>query len=159
VADTDVNVRKPTYLGLLNAIALAETRAHEYLNAWAGVTSDPDVRGVIRSIAIREGEHGFAFIKRLNELGFDVLDRPDPEHERRLEVARSATLSDMGKFEALRFDREPDPDRPDVFDGFFRDHSIDIATGTLLGRYIAEERDTGRRFRSCYQALAAKARL
>ena len=26
---------KPTYLGLLNAIALAETRAHAYLTAWA----------------------------------------------------------------------------------------------------------------------------
>jgi hypothetical protein len=35
----------------------------------------------------------------------------------------------------------------------FNDHSIDIATGTLLGRYIAEERDTGRMLRCCYEQL------
>ena len=36
---------------------------------------------------------------------------------------------------------------PDIFDKFFSDHSIDIQTGELLGRYIAEERDSGRRLR------------
>jgi hypothetical protein len=46
-------------------------------------------------------------------------------------------------------------DKPDIFDNFFKDHSIDIRTGELLGRYIAEEHDTGRLFRSCYEELKA----
>ncbi|MBV9253806.1 MAG: hypothetical protein JO054_06220 [Actinobacteria bacterium] len=38
----------------------------------------------------------------------------------------------------------------------FTDHSIDIRTGELLGRYIAEERDSGRILKSCYEALKAR---
>ena len=37
----------------------------------------------------------------------------------------------------------------------FNDHSIDIQTGALLGRYIAEERDSGRMFQDCYSQLCA----
>ena len=48
-------------------------------------------------------------------------------------------------------------DKPDIFDGFFKDHSIDIRTGELLGRYIAEERDSGRLLRACYEQLKAQA--
>ena len=39
---------------------------------------------------------------------------------------------------------------PDIFDSFFRDHTIDIQTGELLGRYIAEERDTLRLLQGCH---------
>jgi hypothetical protein len=46
-------------------------------------------------------------------------------------------------------------DKPDIFDGLFKDHSIDIRTGELLGRYIAEERDSARLLRSCYDQLVA----
>ena len=35
---------KPTYLGLLNAIALNETRAYHYLQGWIATTPDPEVR-------------------------------------------------------------------------------------------------------------------
>jgi hypothetical protein len=49
------------------------------------------------------------------------------------------------------------PDRPDIFDNFFRDHSIDIQTGALLGRYIAEERDTLRLLQGCRAQLTEKA--
>ena len=45
---------------------------------------------------------------------------------------------------------------PDIFDKFFSDHSIDVQTGELLGRYIAEERDSGRRLRACYLAVKAE---
>ena len=38
----------------------------------------------------------------------------------------------------------------------FDDKTIDIQTGALLGRYIAEERDSGRLFRGCYQQLCAE---
>ncbi len=39
----------------------------------------------------------------------------------------------------------------------FEDTSIDIQTGELLGRYIAEERDSGRLLRACYEQLRAAA--
>ncbi len=48
---------KPSYLGLLNAVALAESSAHCYLSEWAAVTKDPDVRRVLLTVAAREGEH------------------------------------------------------------------------------------------------------
>ena len=59
--------------------------------------------------------------------------------------------------EALGLDRLDRGSEPDIFDKFFNDHTIDIRTGELLGRYIAEERDTGRLLRSCYEQLQAAA--
>jgi rubrerythrin len=134
--------RKPSYLGLLNAIANGEAEAGAYLDAWAAVTGEPHVRRALLTVAAREKEHGAAFAKRINELGFEVQPRPDPKAAQRLRLARSKTVSDLEKLEKLGFDR--DPSGPDIFDRMFNDHSIDIATGALLGRYIAEERDTAR---------------
>jgi hypothetical protein len=148
---------KPSYLGLLNAIACAESRAHAYLTVWADATPDPDVRAVLRTVALREGEHGMAFAKRINELGFDVRETDDPRHAELMEIAAS-DRSDLEKLDAigiLRF--ATDDDEPDIFDGFFRDHSIDIQTGALLGRYIAEERDTLRLVQGCAARLQERA--
>jgi hypothetical protein len=147
-------MKKPTYLGLLNAVALGETRAAAYLGAWADVTDDPDVERALRTVIAREAEHGAAFAKRINELGYSVLDRPDPDHAKRMKVAGSAK-SDLDKLVKLGFDR--DPSLPDIFDRFFNDHSIDIATGALLGRYIAEERDTLRLMHTLCRKLRKRA--
>ena len=147
VATTD----KPTYLGLLNAIALAESRAHRYLMAWAESTSDAAVRQVLQTVAWREGEHGMAFAKRINELGFELRDKPDPRSEAQMELA-SSKLSDLEKLEKLGLDRL-DTDVLSGFDTVFKDHSIDIRTGELLGRYIAEEHDSARLLRTCCQTL------
>ncbi len=148
---------KPSYLKLLNAISCAETRAHQYLSAWAEVTTDPDVRAVLLTVAAREGEHGMAFAKRVNELGFQVQPTDDPRFAERMEIAGSGR-SDLEKAELLNLlEYATAPDEPDIFDSFFRDHSIDIQTGALLGRYIAEERDTIRLFQGCAVQLAAKA--
>lgn len=149
---------KPSYLGLLNAIAVAEARAHEYLNAWIAVTPSPEVAAVLRTVAAREGEHGMSFAKRLDELGFEVRWKDDPEHARRLEIAGSSECSDLEKMKALGLHRIDTGTKPDIFDKFFEDHSIDIRTGELLGRYIAEERDSGRRLRACYQQLKKQAK-
>ena len=147
---------KPSYLGLLNAIAVAESRAHEYLQAWIAVTPSPDVCAVLRTVAAREGEHGMAFAKRLDELGFQVREKDDDRRARALEIAGS-DCSDLEKMEALGLGRLDTGSEPDLFDGFFKDHTIDIRTGELLGRYIAEERDTARLLRSCYEQLKAQA--
>jgi rubrerythrin len=148
---------KPSYLKLLNGISCAETRAFQIFSAWADVTNDPDVRTVLRTVAAREGEHGMAFAKRVNELGFDVKPTDDPMFAERMEMVRS-DRSDLDKAESIGLlEYATAPDVPDVFDSFFRDHTIDIQTGELLGRYIAEERDTIRLLQGCRAQLAARA--
>jgi hypothetical protein len=143
---------KPSYLGLLNAVSLAETRAHCYLTEWARVTSNPDVRSVLLTVAAREGEHGMTFAKRIDELGYELRPKADDGAERALEIVRS-DCSDLEKMEALGLEKLDTQGQPDLFDGFFQDHSIDIRTGEMLGRYIAEERDSARLLRSCYEQL------
>jgi rubrerythrin len=145
---------KPSYLGLLNAIALAESHACEYLNVWADTTPSEDVRKVLLTVAAREGEHGMSFAKRINELGYEVRRKDDPNQAKTLELVCS-DRSDVKKFEKLKLHLLDTGDKPDIFDGFFKDHTIDIRTGELLGRYIAEERDSARLFRSCYEQLTA----
>lgn len=142
---------KPSYLGLLNAIALGEGRAHRYLRAWAEKTDDPEVEQVLQTVAIREGEHALAFEKRLCELGYSLRERPDPGFEKTLALVNS-DRSDLEKFEELGFARS-ESDADDLFSGIFKDKTIDIQTGELLGRYIAEERDSGRLLRGCYEEL------
>jgi rubrerythrin len=145
--------KKPSYLGLLNAIALGEGRAHQYLSCWAAKTPDADVKKVLQTVAIREGEHSHAFTKRLCELGYGVQDRPDPTFAKSMEIA-NADCSDLEKFEAFGYGKR---EERDLFAGVFDDQTIDIRTGELLGRYIAEERDSGRMLRGCYQVLRERA--
>jgi len=143
---------KPSYLGLLNAIAVAESRAHVYLGAWADVTRSDDVRAVLRKVAAREGEHAMTFARRINELGYEVRRKDQGDTDEKIALVTS-DCSDLEKMKALKLHRLDRGDKPDIFDDFFKDHSIDIATGELLGRYIAEERDTARLLRRCYEQL------
>jgi len=147
---------KPSYLSLLNFLAQNEMEAHSYLTAWAEVTPSDDVRNVLLKVAAREGEHGMSFTKRIDELGYHQRPRPT-DVEKRIGIARS-NKTDLEKMEIFGLQKLDSGDGPDAFDDFFNDHSIDIATGELLGRYIAEERDTARLLRSCYEQLVAAAR-
>jgi len=144
---------KPSYLGLLNGIAAAESQAHAYLTAWIGVTPSPDVRAVLTKVAAREGEHGMSFAKRVNELGFELQVADDPKQVERVALAAS-DLPDVEKMRKLGLD-PAGTSILDFFDTVYKDHSIDIRTGELLGRYIAEEHDSARILRDCYQELAA----
>ena len=144
---------KPSYLGLLNTITIGEGNAECYLEAWAAATSRDDVRQVISTVALREGEHAKAFAKRMCELGYEVTPREDPTLTEKMTIASSTTLTDLEKFQKLDLDRPVDPDKPDIFAGMFADTTIDIQTGALLGRYIAEERDSGRILRECCSQL------
>jgi hypothetical protein len=147
---------KPSYLGLLNAVALGEAAAHCYLEAWIEVTDHDGVRATLQTVSAREGEHGMAFAKRINELGYTLKQKDDPGQAKRMKLAAS-DMTDLEKMEAFGLGRLDTGDKPDIFDGFFKDHTIDIQTGALLGRYIAEERDSGRLLRSCYEQLCAEA--
>jgi hypothetical protein len=144
---------KPSYLGLLNAIAVNEARAHQYLQVWIDTTTDPEVEAVLRTVAWREGEHGMSFAKRVNELGYELRDRDDLDLADRLAVAGS-DRSDLEKMEYFGQDRLDEV--LGAFDNIFSDHTIDIQTGALLGRYVAEEFDTARLLRCCYEQLKAR---
>lgn len=146
---------KPSYLGLLNAISLAEGEAECYLNEWACVTPYDDVRQVLTTVALREGEHSKAFAKRMCELGFAVQPR-ERDTESKLAIARSRDLTDREKFEKLQVGQEDQVNGPDIFSRMFEDKSIDIETGRLLGRYVCEERDSGRMLRACYLELCRR---
>ena len=146
---------KPSYLGLLNAIAVGEGLAHEYLRAWVEVTEDTDVRQALTTVAIREGEHALAFEKRLCELGFSLRKPADNERGEKLLALVQSDKSDLEKFEALGLGKARG-DAQDPFGKMLADESIDPQTGALLGRYIAEERDSGRVLRACYEQLEAR---
>jgi hypothetical protein len=143
--------QKPSYLGLLNAVAVAELGGEALFSAWAAATPSGDVRAVLETVALREAEHARSFAKRINELGYSVRPKDDPRQPERLATARSKKISDLAKFERLGFGTRPNG--PDIFTRFFDDMTIDIQTGELLGRYLSEERDTGRRLVACYTAL------
>jgi hypothetical protein len=149
---------KPSYLGLLNAISVAESNAGQYLAAWAAVTPSPEVKAVINTVCLRETEHGLAFAKRLDELGYGVIPKDDPKQAERMIIAGSTVLGDKEKFEALGLGRRVDDGDRDIFDTFFENKDLDPATGALLGRYIAEERDSGRRLAACYAAVCSAAK-
>ena len=147
---------KPSYLGLLNAISNAEGDAECYLDAWAKTTTRDDVRSIIATVALREGEHSKSFAKRMSELGFEVMPKQDPRLEEKMSIACSTELSDLEKFQRLELGLTPVGDKPDIFASMLADASIDIQTGTLLGRYIAEERDSGRLFEGCRGVLESE---
>jgi len=140
---------KPTYLGLLNAISNGETRAAGYFKAWLNLTTDPAVRSVLQLVVNREAEHGLAFEKRILELGYSLLDRPSAEADTKLAFLSDPNRTDLEKLLYLGYG-EP---RDDPFGQLFDDHSIDPQTGALLGRYIAEERDTIRQLRMLSETL------
>ncbi len=138
----------PSYVRVLNAIAVGERRGRELFDAWANATSDAVLARTLRTVAIREGEHAAAFTKRLCELGYEVREKPDPDFAVRLNALRS-DASDVHKFESVfGYGRE----RSDEALGrIFDDTTIDPPTGALLGRFIAEERDSGRLLQAAYR--------
>ncbi len=151
-----VSAPRPRYLGLLNEISEAERRGFDYLTAWADRSPDPEVEAALREVAAREAEHSASFARRVVELGYRVRPREDTDEERRRSEVVRSDLDDGAKFEALGYRRDAAGDGPDVFDDYFRDHSIDPVTGALLGRFIAEERDSGRILRRAYEQLVRR---
>ena len=147
-------MEKPSYLGLLNALAVAETAAEPLFETWAATTSDKKLAKELRFVAMREGEHGKAFAKRMLELGYEVRTPPSLDRQAEALVTAAGSMSDSEKFRALGVHQPPG--ETDVFDSMFVDKTIDPITGALLGRYIAEERDSARRLAAQYERIAAK---
>ena len=149
---------RPTYLRMLEAIANAERQGHEYYQAWYEHATDPDLKETMRVVANRELEHSLAFTKRIDELGFECRPADIIDFSKQIEIVTS-DCSDYEKLEALELtdlkDKISDPEN-DPFRSLFNDLTIDVQTGALLGRYIAEERDSGRMLAACAETMVAR---
>lgn len=145
--------QKPRYLGLLNAISLAESHAGVYLEAWANATCDEDLACTLRLVAAREKSHGDVFCRRLAELGYALRHKPDPEAESRIACYANPKMSDLDKIATRREEGDPFGD----IERRLRANEFDPMTANLLSWYICEERDSGRRLREAYDCVRAKA--
>jgi hypothetical protein len=151
---TETTAEKPRYLGLLNAISLAEAEAGVYLEAWANATDDTELAETLRLVAARETSHGELFCRRLCELGYTLLPKVDPKAAARLARYANPKISDCEKV---------GPERAEPGDTF-ADIRANIAAGAydamtcnMLQWYINEEGDSGRRLRDAYAKVRAKA--
>jgi hypothetical protein len=147
--------KKPSYVGVLNAIAIGERGGHELFRAWADSTTDEDLKPTLNMAAVREMEHSYAFEKRLNELGFSLVASPNKEVRKLVRVMKSKA-SDADKFAALGVGQarsEGASDQPDRLLQILSDPSIDPQTGELMGRFICEERDTGKKLAKAFAAF------
>jgi hypothetical protein len=148
-------LEKPSYLGLLNAISLAESAAGVYLEAWADVTPNEDLACTLRLVAARERSHGEVFCRRIAELGYSLKKKSNPDDARRLAKLADPTISDLEKIGPER-EEEADPFgdiRRKLAEGEF-----DTMTANLMTWYIAEEKDSGRRLREAYECVREGAR-
>jgi hypothetical protein len=151
-------IDKPTYAPLLNSIAVNEAKGQRLFSAWAHATADAQLRSVLEFVAIREGEHAMAFTKRLCELGCEVDDEsayPFFDDFDGLLACAASDASDAEKVGMLTGGDSGEAQGTDPFRGFFNDRSIDPQTGALLGRFIAEERDSTRRLKAEYERVCA----
>jgi hypothetical protein len=153
-------VAEPTYLPLLNSIAVNEAKGEKLLTVWANATADKELESVLRFVAIREGEHAAAFTKRMCELGYPVCEetayRAFENFDEMLKFLGS-DASDAEKVACIRGNGDARAERKDPFAKFFNDTSIDPQTGALLGRFICEERDSGRRLQAQYDRICGAA--
>ena len=156
-------MNKPSYAPLLNSIAVNEGKGQRLLQTWAAATPDEQLKSVLEFVAIREGEHAMAFTKRLCELGCEVDEASAYQVFKGFDsllTCAASDASDAEKFAMLADDDgagEDGAEARDPFRGFFKDTSIDPQTGALLGRFIAEERDSGRRLKAEYDRVRASA--
>ena len=114
---TAVPPAKPTYLGLVNAIAVAEGHGYRAFTEWADRSADPDVEAVLRMVAAREGEHSSTFARRVVELGYRVRPRPPSKEEEHRPRWRAPTAPIFEKLLALGYGSEPGD--TNLFDGYF----------------------------------------
>lgn len=145
---------KPSYLGLLNAISLAETEAGHYLSAWANATDDEELACTLRLVAARETSHGDLFCRLISELGFELRQKPDQKAAERLARYANPKISDCEKV---------GPERTETRDTFadirkaMADGVYDPVTCNMMQWYICEEEDSGRKLRDVYAKVRAKA--
>ena len=151
---------KPSYVGMLTAIAHAERGGYELFKAWASSTRDARLRTALNTVAVREAEHSWAFEKRLGELGYPLEPAKTKGASEIVKLAGSRS-ADTKKFHALGIGGKRSDNSDNQGDRLLEllsDTSIDPTTGELLGRFICEERDSGRLLTEAYKSLQRRIR-
>ena len=149
--------KKPSYVGVLNAIANGERGGHALFKSWAGSTPDKDLKPVLEMVAIREMEHSWAFEKRLSELGFGLKETINKDLKKHVKLLGSK-ISDKEKFASFGL-VEGEKVTESEKDGLLQilsDKTIDPITGGLIGRFICEERDTAVQLKKAFRATQRK---
>lgn len=146
-----------SFMPLLKQIAIGEYTAEKFLNCFADHTTNEDLKETLKFVAMREGEHGKAFEKRVMELGGCVdLDKINADKQIKLVTG---DLPDLAKMKKLGLGKAPLPsnEEEDLFDKLapFKNKDMDPQTGALMGRYLAEERSSGKMLRAAYQKCEA----
>ena len=151
--------KKPSYVGLLNTIANAERGGYELFKAWSDSTKDEQLKPTLDMVAVREMEHSWAFEKRLTELGFALQVKTNKALSKQVRYFKSSA-SDNDKFAALGVSTEntknSDPEEVDNLLQILSDKTIDPLTGELMGRFIAEERDSGRQLQKAFRSMLSR---
>ena len=150
---TSTSKSKPSYLGLLNAISLAETEAGVYLRAWADATCDEELACTLRLVAARETSHGQLFCRMVGELGYDLKPKADPKSAERIAKYANPKISDCDKLPREREEADPFGEIEKAIAG----GTYDPVTANMLSWYICEERDSGAKLRAAYAKVRAKA--
>jgi hypothetical protein len=146
---------KPAYLGLLNAISLAETNAGVYLRAWADATCDEELACTLRLVAARESSHGQLFCRMISELGYELRQKADPGNAERIAKYANPKISDADKIGRAR--RELDDDPFAEIEKKMSAGAYDPVTCNMLSWYICEERDSAKKLRAAYDKVRARA--
>ena len=135
---------KPRYLGLLNAISVGERNAGRYLQAWADVTPDADLRRTLGLVAAREATHAEVFRQRIERLGFSLRDREDMDQAERLSMYSDPVRPDLDKIRRFRREQDlaGDADPFTAIEQRIADESVDSLTRDTLRWYVHEERDS-----------------
>jgi Mn-containing catalase len=145
------------YLDLLNTIASGERRAGVYLQAWADVTPDPELRTCLSLVADRETSHYHIFKRRIAELGYAWTETPDADFEERLQVSGSA-LPDVEKIRwgKARQAQRRGPTIRERYEAAIADETVDPLTRSLLRWFAEVEADSGGRLRAIYERIEAE---
>jgi len=148
---------KPDYLGLLNGISLAESRAGVYLKAWADVTPDPKLKESLAFVAARETSHGEVFCQLIGRLGFILQPREDPKFAEQLRIYGDPTVADCEKVRYGRYGRAEGAIEKVLasIDERVKDETVDALTRDTLRWYVHEERDSGDLLREAYARVEA----
>ncbi|HLZ71705.1 MAG TPA: hypothetical protein VKV26_17520 [Dehalococcoidia bacterium] len=148
---------KPDYLGLLNQISLAESRAGVYLKAWADVTPNASLRDALSFVAGRESSHGVVFCQLIQRLGFSLKENEDPKFAEQQRIYGDPTVSDAEKIRYGRYGREEG-----AIEKFFaslderiNDECVDALTRDTLRWYVHEERDSGKVLQEAYASVTS----
>ena len=149
--------KKPSYIGLLNSIANGERGGYKLFDAWRNSTKDEALRPILDMVAVREMEHSWAFEKRLSELGFGLRPATNKALNKQVNLLKSKA-PDKEKFASFGYGVDSSSERQSE-DGLLQilaDKSIDPQTGELMGRFISEERDTGRQLAKAFRAMQTR---